>query len=56
MTAAQRRWPRWIAWLGLVGCVVLVFSLPPAVVASGLAVLAVGVVVRLLTVGRAATD
>ncbi len=53
MTPEQRRWPRWIAWLGLVGCVVLVFSLPPAVVASGLAVLAIGVVVRMATTGRA---
>ena len=49
LTAEQRRWPRWIAWLGLAGCVVLVGALPPAVVASGVAVLAVGVVVRIAT-------
>ncbi|MEO1057142.1 MAG: amino acid permease, partial [Actinomycetota bacterium] len=46
LTPDQRRWPRWIAWLGLVGCIVLVGALPPAVVASGVGVLAVGVVVR----------
>jgi len=48
LDAAQRRWPRWIAIVGLIGCVVLVVSLPVSAVVTGLGVLAVGVVVRLL--------
>ena len=35
-----------IAVVGLIGCIVLVFALPTAIVASGLAVLLVGVGVR----------
>ncbi len=46
--AAERRWPRWIAVGGLLGCVVLVAALPPAALAGGLAVLASGVAVRLV--------
>jgi basic amino acid/polyamine antiporter, APA family len=40
---AERRWPRWLAGLGLVGCLVLTASLPPASVLAGGAVLAAGV-------------
>jgi basic amino acid/polyamine antiporter, APA family len=40
---AERRWPRWLAGLGLAGCLVLAASLPPASVLAGGAVLAAGV-------------
>ncbi|HSJ91076.1 MAG TPA: APC family permease [Ilumatobacter sp.] len=52
LTREQRRWPRSVAVAGLVGCVVLTLSLPWRELLSGAAVLAVGVLVRLLTVGR----
>jgi APA family basic amino acid/polyamine antiporter len=39
---AERRWPRWLAWLGLAGCLGLAASLPPASVLAGAAVLAAG--------------
>ena len=42
----ERRWPRWIAAVGLVGCVVLIVALPPSAVVSGIAVLALGAGVR----------
>ena len=45
----QRRWPRAIAVVGLIGCVVLVAALPPPALLTGLVTLAVGVIVRLLT-------
>lgn len=51
----QRRWPRWLAWFGLVGCVVLVASLPAAALVGGGAVLATGVAFRALT-GPAKTE
>ncbi|HSL59024.1 MAG TPA: APC family permease [Acidimicrobiales bacterium] len=50
LPAHQRRWPRGIAVVGLVGCVVLAVSLPPVAVAVGGGVLAVGIVVRLVSV------
>lgn len=46
LSAEQRRWPRAVAVLGLVGCLVLIASLPPGAVVSGLAVIATGSVVR----------
>lgn len=49
----QRRWPRAMQVLGLVGCVTLALSLPPGAVLSGLAVLAVGVGYRLLRIRNA---
>jgi APA family basic amino acid/polyamine antiporter len=52
LTPEQRRWPRWIAVVGLIGCIALALSLPWRELLSGAAVLAVGVVIRLLTVGR----
>ena len=46
LTPEQRRWPRPIAALGLVGCVVLIFSLPTSALIGGGITLAVGVAVR----------
>jgi APA family basic amino acid/polyamine antiporter len=40
---SERRWPRWLAGLGLAGCLVLAASLPPATLLAGVAVLATGV-------------
>lgn len=54
LTAEQRRWPRWIAASGLVGCLALALALPWRELLSGAAVLGVGAVVRLATTGRAA--
>lgn len=42
LTRAEHRAPRWIATLGLVGCVVLAFSLPVTSILSGGVVLLVG--------------
>ena len=49
LSAEQRRWPRAIAVLGLIGCGVLVAALPPDAILTGTITLAVGVVVRLVT-------
>ena len=48
----QRRWPRGIAVVGLVGCVVLIFSLPASALIGGGITLAVGVAVRAVTGGE----
>jgi basic amino acid/polyamine antiporter, APA family len=45
----ERRWPRWLAALGVVLCVVLAFTLPAVAVIGGLALLAAGTVVWLPT-------
>ena len=42
----ERRWPRWVALGGLIGCVVLVVSLPTRALIGGLITLACGVAVR----------
>lgn len=42
----QRRYLRALAWTGLVGCVVLVATLPLGAVATGVAVFAAGVALR----------
>ncbi len=42
----ERRFPRALAWVGLVGCVVLVVSLPARAVVGGLVVLSLGAVAR----------
>lgn len=55
LDARERRWPRWVAAAGLAGCLVLIAALPPAALLSGLAVLAVGVAVRIVTTGRVGT-
>jgi APA family basic amino acid/polyamine antiporter len=45
LTRAERRWPRWLAALGVIGCVVLALSLPFAAVVGGAVVLATGALV-----------
>src|SRR5690606_19126956 len=47
---AHRRFPRALAVVGAVGCVVLAATLPPAAVLGGLIVLAVGAAVRLVRI------
>ena len=47
---AHRRFPRALAVVGAVGCVVLAATLPPASVLGGLIVLAVGAAVRLVRI------
>jgi APA family basic amino acid/polyamine antiporter len=42
LSAAERRWPRWISALGLLGCVTLAFALPLAAVLVGAAVVVAG--------------
>ncbi|WP_196832072.1 APC family permease [Mycetocola sp. CAN_C7] len=44
----DRRFPRWLQILGMVGCLVLVVTLPPLGIAAGVAVLAVGIGGRML--------
>lgn len=43
LSSSERRWPRWLAAAGLIGCAVLAFTLPVQSVAIGSAVLATGV-------------
>jgi basic amino acid/polyamine antiporter, APA family len=50
--SAARRFPRWLQLLGAVGCLVLVATLPWQSVATGIAVLVVGVVIRSVRVSR----
>ena len=45
----DRRWPRWLAGAGIVGCVALALALPTASVVTGALVLAVGVAAWWLT-------
>jgi APA family basic amino acid/polyamine antiporter len=45
---SERRWPRWLQALGVLGCGVLAFSLPLASVIGGVVVLALGAVVWLV--------
>ncbi len=45
--ATERRFPRAFAVVGLVGCIVLVVALPWQSIVAGLAVVALGIVVRL---------
>lgn len=49
LTSQQRRWPRAVAVLGLIGCVAMALSLPPTALGIGAVVLGLGVVVRLLS-------
>ena len=44
LSATERRWPRWLAGLGVAGCVGLAVTLPAASVLGGAAVLAIGAV------------
>jgi APA family basic amino acid/polyamine antiporter len=50
--AEQRRWPRALQVLGLVGCLAMAVALPTASVIAGLAVLAVGVLGRAVALRR----
>ena len=45
--AEHRRWPRWQQVAGILGCLLLVATLPPAAIGTGLAVLGIGVLVRM---------
>lgn len=49
LTDMQRRWPRWLAGLGVMLCVGLAFTLPLVATAGGLVLLAVGSLGWLLT-------
>lgn len=49
LPSEQRRWPRWLALVGMGGCALLALTLPTTSVLAGLGVLAVGVVVHRLT-------
>ena len=42
LTAGQRRWPRWLAGLGVALCALLAFTLPRVAVIGGLILLAAG--------------
>jgi APA family basic amino acid/polyamine antiporter len=50
--ANERRWPRWLNILGLVGCLVLAAALPIGSVLAGLALLAIGLLGRLIVLRR----
>ncbi len=52
LTAAERRWPRWLAGLGVALCALLAVTLPQIAVVGGLLLLASGSLVWLLTRGR----
>ena len=44
----ERRWPRWLAGLGLAGCLLLAATLPVTGVAVGAAMLAIGATGRMI--------
>ncbi|WP_448005670.1 APC family permease [Agromyces bauzanensis] len=46
--AGERLVPRWLSWLGAIGCLVLVVTLPLPSILGGVAVFAVGAVIRLI--------
>ncbi|GAA2354043.1 amino acid permease [Saccharopolyspora halophila] len=50
--AGERRWPRWLNIAGFAGCLVLACTLPTTSVLAGLAVFAVGLVIRVLRTQR----
>lgn len=52
----ERRWPRWVAGAGLVGCLVVAFSLPLAAIATAVGLLAVGAAVHLARRRRGPED
>jgi APA family basic amino acid/polyamine antiporter len=52
LSADERRWPRSLALAGVAGCVLLALTLPAASVLGGLAVLGVGLVLRVLSAHR----
>jgi APA family basic amino acid/polyamine antiporter len=49
LTAGERRWPRWLAGMGVGLCVLLAFTLPLAAVAGGLLLLGAGTIAWLAT-------
>lgn len=52
LTPHQRLWPKPIAIVGLIGCLVLVAALPAAAIVTGVVTLAAGVAVRAATTSR----
>ncbi|MEN0019751.1 MAG: APC family permease [Planctomycetota bacterium] len=50
LRAQQRLYPRWVSWAGLIGCLSIGWTLEPKVWLAGLAVLAIGFVLR--AIGR----
>lgn len=52
----QRRYPRWLQAGGLVGCLVLVVTLPIPSILAGIAVFVVGVVYRMMLTRRVAQE
>lgn len=52
LTSDERRWPRWLAGLGIGLCTLLALTLPPASVLGGLALLVAGSLVWLPTRSR----
>ena len=46
LTGRERRWPRWIAVIGLAGCLSLAVMLPLAATLTGAAVLTAGIIIR----------
>jgi basic amino acid/polyamine antiporter, APA family len=51
----ERRWPRWLAGLGLLGCAALALTLPVASVAAGAGVLTLGALIYLVRKSRRGT-
>jgi APA family basic amino acid/polyamine antiporter len=50
----QRRWPRWVAALGVLGCALLALALPLRAILPGGALLATGALVYVVRRGRSA--
>jgi basic amino acid/polyamine antiporter, APA family len=53
---AQRRWPRWLSALGLLGCGAIAFTLPAVSIAGGLGLLATGALVYAVRLRRPRKD
>jgi APA family basic amino acid/polyamine antiporter len=56
LSANERRWPRALAVLGLLGCVVLALSLPATSIVAGTVLLAAGAIAWLVRRGRVDHD
>lgn len=54
LTPEERRWPRWLAAAGVVGCIVMAASLPPRTVLTGTALGVTGLVAHAFTRARPA--
>lgn len=52
LPAERRRFPRWVAWAGVLFCTAVAVALSPEVIGSGLAVLALGLLGRWALRGR----